>query len=95
MKIKQEIQKLLDVGYKAYLAPDLASQHCVCQEKKNGQIRCCIDFRNLNKACPQEELPNIDMIVDAVARHSMSLDIRCCPLCIDLVATTRLNAIRS
>lgn len=25
--------------------------------KKNGQIRVCIDFRNLNKACPKDDIP--------------------------------------
>lgn len=42
-------------------------------KKKNRQIRCCIDFRKLNKACVKEEflLPNIDILVDATAGHSM------------------------
>lgn len=42
-------------------------------KKKNGQIRCCIDFGDLNKVCPKDEfpLPNIDMLVDTTAGHSM------------------------
>ena len=42
-------------------------------KKKNGQIRCCVDFCNLNKACPKDEfpLPNIDLLVDSVAGSSM------------------------
>ena len=42
-------------------------------KKKNGQIRCYVDFRNLNKACPKDEflLPNIDLLVDLAARSSM------------------------
>ena len=42
-------------------------------KKKNGQIRCCVDFRNLNKACPKDEfpLPNMDMLIDSAARHDM------------------------
>ena len=36
-------------------------------KKKNGQIRCCVDCRNLNKACPKDEfpLPNSDLLVDS------------------------------
>ena len=35
-------------------------------KKKNGQIRCCVDYRNLNKACPKDEflLPNMDLLID-------------------------------
>ena len=42
-------------------------------KKKNGQIRCCVDFRNLNKACPKDEfpLPNMDMPIDFAAGHVM------------------------
>ena len=42
-------------------------------EKKNGQIRCYVDFRNPNKACPKDEfpLPNIDLLVDLAVGSSM------------------------
>ena len=37
-------------------------------KKKNGQIRCCVDFRNLNRVCSKDEfpLPNIDLLIDSV-----------------------------
>ena len=42
-------------------------------KKKNGQIHCCVDFCNLNEACPKDEfpLPNIDLLVDSAAGSSM------------------------
>ena len=42
-------------------------------KKKNGQIRCCVDFRNLNKICLKDEfpLPNINLLVDPAAGSSM------------------------
>ena len=42
-------------------------------KKKNGQIRCCIDFRNLNKVCPKDEfpLPNMDLLIDSAAGSTM------------------------
>ena len=44
-------------------------------KKKNGQIQCCVDFHNLNKACPKDEfpLPNIDLLVDSTVGNSMFL----------------------
>ena len=42
-------------------------------KKKNGQIRCCVDYRDLNKACPKDEFPllNLDTLIDATAGHEM------------------------
>ena len=41
--------------------------------KKNGQLRVCIDFKNLNRATPKDEypMPLADMLVDAAAGHKM------------------------
>ena len=42
-------------------------------EEKNGQIRCCVDFRNLKNVCPKDEfpLPNINLLVDLAVGNSM------------------------
>ena len=45
-------------------------------KKKNGQIRCCVDFRNLNRVYPKDEfpLPNMDLLIDfAVGSVKFSL----------------------
>ena len=41
--------------------------------KKNGKLRVCIDFRNLNKAMPMDGFPMsvADMLVDAAAGHKV------------------------
>ena len=41
--------------------------------KKDGKVRVCVDFRDLNKASPKDDfpLPHIDMMVDSIAGHSM------------------------
>jgi hypothetical protein len=41
--------------------------------KKNGNMRMCIDFTELNKVCPKDPypLPRIDVIIDQVAGCEM------------------------
>ena len=41
--------------------------------KKDGKVRVCVDFRNLNKASPKDDfpLPHIDMLVDSTAGHAI------------------------
>ena len=41
--------------------------------KKNGKLRVCIDFRNLNKATPMDgyPMPVADMLVHAAAGHKV------------------------
>ena len=41
--------------------------------KKDGKVRMCVDFRDLNKACPKDDfpLPHIDVLVDNVAKSAM------------------------
>ncbi|KAI3742755.1 hypothetical protein L1987_60450 [Smallanthus sonchifolius] len=45
----------------------------VVVQKKNGKWRVCVDFTDLNKACPKDPfpLPHIDSMVDAIAGHEM------------------------
>lgn len=40
-------------------------------KKKNGQIRVCIDFRDLNAACPEDyfPLPIAELLVDATTGY--------------------------
>ena len=42
-------------------------------KKANGKWRLCIDFTDINKACPKDSfpLPRIDLIVDATTGHEL------------------------
>ncbi|XP_019056122.1 PREDICTED: uncharacterized protein LOC109115929 [Nelumbo nucifera] len=42
-------------------------------KKDNGKWRICIDFTDLNKACPKDNfpLPRIDQFIDATASHEL------------------------
>ena len=41
--------------------------------KKNGQVRICIDFRNLNLVTPKDEyvMPIVDMLIDDASNHGI------------------------
>ena len=42
-------------------------------KKANGKWRMCVDFTDLNRACPKDSypLPRIDTLVDSTARHEL------------------------
>ena len=42
-------------------------------KKANGKWRMCVDFTDLNRACPKDSypLPQIDNLVDLTARHEL------------------------
>ena len=72
-QIIKEVQKLLTAGFIRPIEHPKWLSNIVLVKKKNGQIRCCVDFRNLNKACPKDEFPllNMDMLIDSTAGHAM------------------------
>ena len=45
----------------------------VLVKKANGKLRMCVDFMDLNKACPKDSfpLPKIDQLVDSIAGHRL------------------------
>jgi len=45
----------------------------VMVKKSNDKWRMCVDFTNLNKACPKDSfpLPRIDQLVDSTAGHKL------------------------
>jgi hypothetical protein len=67
--IKAEVEKLLKAGfiYPIHLTEWVSNP--VPVDKKQGTIRVCTDFRDLNKACPKENYPTpfIDQIIDECA----------------------------
>jgi hypothetical protein len=72
-QITKEIQKLLAAGFVKPIQHPQWLSNIVPVKKKNGQIRCCVDFCNLNKTCPKDEfpLPSMDVLIDSAAGHEM------------------------
>jgi hypothetical protein len=70
---RNEVKRLLSAGvirevkYPEWLA------NTVMVKKSNGKWRMCIDFIDLNKACPKDEfpLPRIDSLVDAATSSEL------------------------
>ncbi|RVW60154.1 Transposon Ty3-I Gag-Pol polyprotein [Vitis vinifera] len=71
--VKEEIQKQLSVGFLSVVEYPEWLANVVPVPKKDGKVRVCVDFRDLNKASPKDDfpLPHIDMLVDSTAGHSM------------------------
>jgi hypothetical protein len=66
---RNEVKRHLSAGViKEVTYPEWLA-NTVMVKKANGKWRMCIDFTDLNKACPKDEfpLPRIDSLIDAAA----------------------------
>ena len=73
MLVKKEIEKLLEVKFIRSIDYSKWMANIVSVKKPIGEIRVCIDFKDLNKACLKNgfSLPNIDMIIDILVGYKM------------------------
>jgi hypothetical protein len=67
--IKAEVEKLLKSGFIYPVPLTEWVSNLVPVAKKQGTIRVCVDYRDLNKACPKDNYPTpfIDQIIDNCA----------------------------
>ena len=73
--VKEEVNKLKQArAIKVAFYPKWLANTMVVQKKKkkNRKWRVCVDFTDLNKACPKDPfpIPWIDQLVDAMVGHS-------------------------
>ena len=69
--VREEVDRFLKIGtVREVLYPQWLS-NTVVVKKKNGKWRVCIDFTNLNRACPKDHfpLPKIDQLVNSTTGH--------------------------
>ena len=71
LDIKAEITRLIEANFIRQCCYAEWISNVVHVYKKNGKLRVCIDFRDLNKATPMDgyPMPIADMLVDAAAGH--------------------------
>ena len=71
--IAEEVQKLLEANFirEVYYLDWLAN--VVMVKKTNEKWRMCVNFTNLNRACPKDSysLLRIDTLVDLTMRHQL------------------------
>ena len=71
--VTEEVEKLLEADFirEVFYLDWLAN--VVIVKKSNGKWRMCVDFTDLNKACPKDSflLLRIDQLVDSTAGHKL------------------------
>ena len=71
--IAEEVRKLQEASFiREVYYPDWLA-NVVMVKKASGKWRMCMDFTNLNKACPKDSypLPRVDVLVDSAAKHQL------------------------
>ena len=71
--VTDEVTKLLVAGFIREVHYPKWLANVVLVKKANGKWRMCVDFTDLNKACPKDSfpLPRIDQLVDSTAGHKL------------------------
>nr|KYP75603.1 Transposon Ty3-G Gag-Pol polyprotein [Cajanus cajan] len=73
LKIKEEVQKQLDVGFLVVSQYPEWLANIVPILKKNGKMRVCVDYRDLNRPSPKDDfpLPHINVLVDNTSTNTV------------------------
>jgi hypothetical protein len=71
--IAEEVEKLVKAGFIREVDYPEWLANVVLMKKSNGKWRMCVDFTDLNKACPKDSfpLPRIDLLVDLTSGHEL------------------------
>ncbi|XP_027169433.1 uncharacterized protein LOC113769160 [Coffea eugenioides] len=73
LKIKEQIEKQLNAKIIMVSHYPIWLSNPVPVPKKSGEVRVCVDYRDLNKASPKDDfpLPNIHILLDNTAGHEI------------------------
>ncbi|GAU48362.1 hypothetical protein TSUD_282430 [Trifolium subterraneum] len=73
LKIKEEVQKQIDAGFLITSEYPQWLANIVPVPKKDGKVRMCVDYRDLNRASPKDDfpLPHIDVLVDSTTKSKV------------------------
>ncbi|KAL0291951.1 UNVERIFIED_CONTAM: hypothetical protein Scaly_2613100 [Sesamum calycinum] len=69
--IEGEVNKLIEVDFIREVKYRMWISSIVPVRKKNGQIRVCVDFKDLINACSKDDfpLPIAELMIDATTGH--------------------------
>jgi len=69
--VQEEIRKLVEASHIREIQYPTWLSNIVTVKKASGKWRMCVDFIDLNNACPKDfyPLPNIDILVDSASGH--------------------------
>ncbi|PKI40429.1 hypothetical protein CRG98_039180, partial [Punica granatum] len=75
LRIKEEVFNQINAGFLEVCNYSEWVANIMPVEKKDGRVRVCIDYRDLNKASPKDNfpLPHIDILVDNTPRPEYKL----------------------
>ena len=73
LKIKKEVKKQLDARFLKVAKYPKWVANIVPVPKKDGKVRMCVDYRDLNRASSKDNfpLPHIDTLVDNTMKNSL------------------------
>ena len=73
MKIKEGVQEQIDVGFLVTFEYLQWVGNIAPGPKKDGKVRMCVDYRDLNKSSLKDAfpLPHIDMLVNNIAKFKV------------------------
>nr|XP_025625182.1 uncharacterized protein LOC112717332 [Arachis hypogaea] len=73
-EVARQTASLLEAAFIRELDYSTWLSNVVLVKKHSGKQRMCVDYSDLNKACPKDcfSLPNIDALVDAVAGYRLA-----------------------
>ena len=73
LKIREEVKRQFDAGFLTVAKYPEWVANIVPVPKKDGKVRMCVDYRDLNKASLKDDfpLPHIDVFVDNIAANAI------------------------
>jgi hypothetical protein len=71
VEVKKEVEKMLKAGFIRPCRYAEWISSVVPVQKKDGRWRVCVDFRDLNRATPNDEYPMrvVEMLINAATSH--------------------------
>ena len=79
LRIKEDVMKQIESKVVEVTKYPTWLSNIVPVAKKDGKIRICVDYRDLNKASPKDNfpLPNIHIVIDNCAKHELQSFLNC------------------